>query len=186
MNEQPIAFGTIILHDSGKLKCYKHNKNIFADNVAIIESKNLKLDYLFNDSFDVETYEIIYEEEKQEKKEKQKSSNIINQYKNTKKEKQIHRITMTNLFKKYNITYIDLLFINDESLNIKMIESIDFNLIHIDKIYIEKIKQVDIHKYAFLEQRKYKIRKNLQQNTYDMVAIKKKDLLIGAIDPMGQ
>lgn len=52
-------------------------------------------------------------------------------------ELEVSAITLNNLFEKYNLTYIDWLFIDVESLDFEIVKSIDFNKYNIQYIQIE-------------------------------------------------
>ena len=69
------------------------------------------------------------------------------------KEKEIGCLTLNNLFKKHNLKKIDILFIDAEGFDDKLIMSIDFDYFDIEKIYYEdvhidndKLKQFLINK----------------------------------------
>ena len=79
---------------------------------------------------------------------------------------------INQLFEKYNITDLDILYIDAEGIDDLIIKSIDFNKINISKIYFENlhITQPDI--YTYLENKGYKIKKNIGHNFWTDLAEK--------------
>jgi hypothetical protein len=84
----------------------------------------------------------------------------------------INNISINDLFKKYNLTSIDILFIDAEGYDDKIIKSINFDEFDIKKIYFENLHISDFYVYDILKSEKYEIIKNIGTNGWCDLAIK--------------
>ena len=81
-------------------------------------------------------------------------------------------ITINNLFNKYNLKEIDILFIDAEGFDDQIIYSIDFDNFNIKELYYEHIHIDNTKIEPFLESKGYKIVKNLFKDGFTNRAIK--------------
>jgi len=87
-------------------------------------------------------------------------------------EKEHTCMTLNNLLKIYDIKSLDILFIDSEGFDDKIIKSIDFDTFDIKKIYYENLHINDDDLTEFLTQKKYKLNKNILLNGWTNEAIK--------------
>ena len=87
-------------------------------------------------------------------------------------EQEIDCITLNNLFKKYNLKTIDILFIDAEGFDDKLIMSIDFESFDIKKIYYEDIHIDNQNLKTFLTNKGYQVNKAEFKDNLTSVAIK--------------
>jgi hypothetical protein len=76
------------------------------------------------------------------------------------KELNVKCLSINNLFKKYNLVDIDILFIDTEGIDDLIIKSIDFDTFKIREIYFENLHLTQNDIYSFLENKGYSITKN--------------------------
>lgn len=86
---------------------------------------------------------------------------------------QVDAITINELFDKYSLHYVDILFIDCEGIDDKIIESIDFEKYSIDKIYYEHIHIDNDKLISFLNKKGYEVSKCNFQDGFTSVAIRK-------------
>jgi hypothetical protein len=85
-------------------------------------------------------------------------------------------ITLNELFEKYNVVDLDILFVDVEGMDDKIISSIDFNKVSIKQIYYE-FSHIDDESFInFLNTRGYEVHKNIFYNGYTNLATKKCNL----------
>ena len=89
------------------------------------------------------------------------------------KQIQIDAITINELFEKHRIHYVDILFVDCEGIDDKIIKSIDFDKYDIDKIYYEHIHIDNDDLISFLNKRGYEVSKCDFSDGLTSVAIKK-------------
>ena len=87
-------------------------------------------------------------------------------------EKEYKCITLNGLLKKYNIKTLDILFIDSEGFDDKIIKSIDFDEFEIKKIYYENLHINNNEIIEFLITKNYKLNKNILSNGWTNEAIK--------------
>ena len=69
-------------------------------------------------------------------------------------------LRINNLFEKFNLKKIDILFIDTEGIDDLIIKDIDFNSFEINEIYFENLHLTQNDVYSFLENKGYTIVKN--------------------------
>lgn len=84
----------------------------------------------------------------------------------------IKSININDLFKKYELSNIDILFIDAEGHDDTIIKSIDFNAFKINKLYFENLHIKDDNIYAYLENNGYKIIHQIGHNGWTSLAEK--------------
>jgi hypothetical protein len=87
-------------------------------------------------------------------------------------EKEIRCYTINNLFEKYKIVNLDVLFIDAEGLDYELITSIDFEKYNINKIYYENLHINNDLMVSFLDLKNYKVNRNVLMNGWTSEAYK--------------
>lgn len=77
----------------------------------------------------------------------------------TLQQEEIECLTLNNLFERYNLKEIDILFVDSEGFDDKLIMSIDFNKFDINKIYYEDVHIDNENLKKFLINKGYQITK---------------------------
>jgi FkbM family methyltransferase len=80
------------------------------------------------------------------------------------KESEFQCMTLNNLLLKYNLTELDILFIDAEGIDDKIIMSIDFNRFNIDEIFYENLHINNKNLEDFLKSKNYNIISNILLN----------------------
>jgi len=150
-------------HNTNIQNCYSYVNNKFIENIAITVNNEVETNF-YVDRDDGPLYEVA-------------SLDINHLIKHGCKIEKIKKLKVkclhiNQLFEKYNITDLDILYIDAEGIDDLIIKSIDFNKINISKIYFENlhITQPDI--YTYLENKGYKIKKNIGHNFWTDLAEK--------------
>ena len=84
----------------------------------------------------------------------------------------VNALSISELFKKHDLQKIDILFIDAEGIDDKIIKSIDFDKFDIGAIYFENLHLTETDIYEFLEFMGYSIIKNTGTNGWCSLAIK--------------
>jgi hypothetical protein len=84
----------------------------------------------------------------------------------------VKNTTINELFDKYNLKKIDILFIDAEGSDDEIIKSINFDDYDIQKIYFENIHIKDKNIYNFLIEKNYKITEKTGSNNWTSLAEK--------------
>lgn len=82
----------------------------------------------------------------------------------------IKSVNINNLFRKYDLTHIDILFIDAEGHDDAIIKSIDFDNFKISKLYFENLHIKDNNIYNYLENKGYKITHQVGHNGWSSLA----------------
>lgn len=88
-------------------------------------------------------------------------------------ESEFNCLTINDLLIKHNITNLDLLFIDAEGIDDKIIKSIDFNMFNIKKIFYENLHINNQDLILFLTSKNYLINQNKLTNEWSNEAIKR-------------
>jgi len=89
----------------------------------------------------------------------------------------VNAMTLNNLFKKHNLKNIDILFIDSEGMDDKLVKSIDFDLYEIGTIYYEH-SHIDNESFiGFLNQKNYDVNVSDFSDGLTSVAVKRTDNL---------
>lgn len=87
-------------------------------------------------------------------------------------ESEIECSTINNIFEKYKITNLDILFVDVEGFDYNLITSIDFEKYDIKKIYYENLHINNDLMINFLKSKKYKINERILTNGWTSEAYK--------------
>lgn len=87
-------------------------------------------------------------------------------------ENKIKCTTINKLLTKYKIDFLDVLFIDAEGFDDKIIKSIDFNRFNIKKIYFENLHINNEDIISFLKEKNYSITEKILTNGWTNEAIK--------------
>lgn len=125
------------IHNEKILKCYGWINNLILENIAITDEEKDTLDFFYHEN-DGPAYHVA-------------STNINHILKHGYNIDGIQKITVNcmtinQLFDKHNLININILFIDAEGIDDKIIKSIDFNRYSIDSIYFEKIKDMKLQR----------------------------------------
>jgi FkbM family methyltransferase len=84
----------------------------------------------------------------------------------------IKSVNINDLFRKYELKHIDILFIDAEGHDDAIIKSIEFNTFTINKLYFENLHIKDENIYNYLEEKGYKIEHQIGHNGWTSLAEK--------------
>lgn len=155
------------------LKVYKDVDNLFIENIAITDDIDKK-------------FEIFYLHEKMDENVEQSSllkshiNKVFNrpEYTSDKSydtqliEMEVNCSTINKLFNKYELKNIDILFIDAEGFDDKIIKSIDFSNFNVDKIYYENMHIDVIDISVFLKGMGYEIINGTNFTPHNSIATK--------------
>ena len=152
------------LHNTALLNYYSWVKNISIENLAIEEKtgKNIKFYYHIDDKPGYEVSSIIKE-------------HIVPKHYHSNdgiRSFMVKTININDLFKKYNLVDIDILFIDAEGYDYKIISNINFEKYNIKKLYFENLHLENQDIYKNLEDKGYKIDKHVGLNGWSSLAYK--------------
>lgn len=157
------------IHNPSIIKCYEQYKNVlFIENIIIsptIEHNNkLKIYYHEEDFNNLNTGELASLNNKH-------TLNIRSYYADTgMKYLEITSLNINELFVKYKLRNIDILYIDTEGFDDQIIYSINFNKYFIDKIYYEHL-HIDKEKLRkFLKSKQYNILSDIAGDSYSELA----------------
>jgi hypothetical protein len=153
-NNQPellVLVEPMSIHNDKIKKCYEWVNNLNLENIAISLDDSKEMSFYYHEN-DGPLYEVA-------------SNNINHILKHGYsmegvKELNVNCLSINNLFKKYNLVDIDILFIDTEGIDDLIIKSIDFDTFKITEIYFENLHLTQNDIYSFLENKGYSITKN--------------------------
>jgi FkbM family methyltransferase len=167
-NKQPnvlILVEPLNLHNSKLEKFYHWVENLHIENVAIdlISNNDVTFYYHLDDSpgYEVSSLDPKHIYERHQHLKKERISSI-----------QIKTLNINDLFEKYNLRKIDILFIDAEGLDDTIIKSINYDRFEITRIYFENLHIKDLRIYEFLIEKNYKITKTIGTNGWCSLAEK--------------
>lgn len=157
--EKLILVEPLDIHNEKLIQCYSEVKNKFIENIIITDNDTVKTSKIYFHKLDGLEYGNNYELASLNK---QHSLNIRSYYdENDLIEKELESMTLNKLFKKYGLTKIDLLFVDTEGYDEKILKSIDFDRFDIKQIYYENL-HCDINSLrSFLQEKNYEITPNV-------------------------
>ena len=154
------------LHNQDLLNHYSWVNNIFLENVVVEKEtgKDVEFFYHVEDGPKYEVASLIRE-------------HIYPRHPNLSDEGItsfiIQTININDLFKKYNLLNIDILFIDAEGYDDTIISTIDFEKYNITKLYFENLHIKNQNIYDYLENKGYSIEKNVGLYGWTSLAVKK-------------
>lgn len=167
-NNQPsmlILVEPMSLHNEKLKNFYSWVNNLHIENVAINETSDSYIDFYYHlddgPGYEVASLDPKHIYERHTHLSKERVSSISVQTKN-----------INDLFNKFNLTNIDILFIDAEGHDDKIILSIDLKKFNIDKIYFENLHIKNFEVYDFLEKNNYSIQNKVGTNGWCDLAIK--------------
>ena len=153
-NNQPellVLVEPMSIHNDKIKKCYEWVDNLNLENIAISLDEKEEMLFYYHEN-DGPLYEVS-------------STNVNHILKHGYsmegvKELNVKCLSINNLFKKYNLVDVDILFIDTEGIDDLIIKSIDFDTFKIREIYFENLHLTQNDIYSFLENKGYSITKN--------------------------
>jgi FkbM family methyltransferase len=136
------------IHNENIMECYKHIENVHLENIAITYDDRSEISFFYHQD-DGPKFEVSSINKSHILKHGYGEDGIV--------EVKVQCITLNNLFEKYNLDYIDVLFIDAEGIDDDLIKSIDFEKYKIQKIYFENLHIKDHNVYNKLTQLGYEI-----------------------------
>jgi len=136
------------IHNNKINECYKHIKNKFIENIAVSVDDNQEMSFFYHEN-DGPMYEVASTNIKHITKHGYNVDGI--------KELKVKCMSINELFKKYDLKNINILFIDTEGIDDLIIKSIDFSFFQIDEIYFENLHLSDLDIYDFLEKKDYSV-----------------------------
>lgn len=153
------------IHNDKIKECYAKQENLFLENIAITTNNQEEMIFYYHKN-DGPMYEVSSTDIKHILKHGYDKNGIV--------ELKVKCITINQLFEKYKLQKIDILFLDAEGLDDEIIKSIDFSKYDISKIYFENLHLKDDKIYKFLEKLGYKVTKKMGHNDWSSLAEKKK------------
>tara|TARA_B110000285_G_C14834177_1_gene472301 strand:+ start:131 stop:694 length:564 start_codon:yes stop_codon:yes gene_type:complete len=153
------------LHNTSLLDYYSWVENISIENLAIGKEtgKTLNFYYHIDDGPGYEISSLI--KEHITKPNHYSSDDGVRSF-------MVETININDLFEKYNLVDIDILFIDAEGYDYKIISGINFEKYNIKKLYFENLHLESQDIYINLESKGYKIDKHVGLNGWSSLAYK--------------
>jgi len=153
-----IAIEPFYEHNASLTECYKHIQKFFVENVIIDDVSQPCMKSIYYHEEDAKhsnSFELA-------SLRREHSLNIRSYYTEDKiQERTLKCMSVNHLLKQNNISHLDILFIDTEGYDDKIIRGIDFDNIVIDSIYYENL-HIDSRSFrAFLENKNYIIEQNV-------------------------
>ncbi|WP_338377977.1 FkbM family methyltransferase [uncultured Flavobacterium sp.] len=151
------------IHNNKIKECYSKNSNVVIENIAITTSDQEEMVFYYHKE-DGPKYEVATSDINHILKHGYDRDGVV--------ELKVKCVKINDLFDKYNLINIDILFIDAEGLDDQIIRSIDFLKYNINKIYFENLHLKDENIYKFLSKLGYKITKKMGHNDWTSLAEK--------------
>jgi FkbM family methyltransferase len=147
------------VHNKSLEECYSNFKNKYIENIIINDNPNERTSKIYYHKFDGLEYGNNYELASLNK---QHSLNIRGEYSEEDLIcEEIPSLTLNQLFEKYGIYEIDILCVDTEGYDEKIIKSIDFEKFKINEIYYENLHCNIDDLRNFLSEKGYSITPNV-------------------------
>lgn len=167
--EKLILVEPISKFNNSLLQCYSDVKNLSIENVAITDDPfQKKLCFFLHQDMDENIEQGSLLESHVNKVFNRPEYNIEDSYENKLLKIEVNTTTINKLFNKYNLINIDILFIDSEGFDDKIIKNIDFNKFNIKKIYYEDMHINNTDIINFFKNLNYEVQK---YSNYNSVAI---------------
>jgi FkbM family methyltransferase len=165
------------VHNNNILECYKCYDNIHIENIAITADNNDEISFFYH-SEDTPRFELASTSIDHILKHRYWNGSEWGQFKSDGIiETKVKCLTLNQLFDKYKIKNLDILFLDAEGLDDELIKSIDFTKFNIEKIFFENLHIKDEGVYDFLKNLGYKITHNIGHNGWSTLAEKEQFIL---------
>ena len=149
-----------------QLRDYYHwIKNLHIENIAISDYSNDEINFYYHlddgPGYEVASLDPKHIYERHTHLHKERISSI-----------KVKTLTVNDLFNKYNLKDIDVLFIDAEGADDAIIKNLNFDYYNIKNIYFENLHIKDLKIYEFLISKNYKITLNVGMNGWSSLAEK--------------
>jgi len=166
-NQQPnnlILVEPMKLHNEALNNFYSWVNNKFIENIVIDVEGGKEVEFFYHEN-DAPNYEIssLSKEHFYPKHPHVLSTDGLKSF-------FIKSVNINDLFKKYELNHIDILFIDAEGHDDEIIKSIDFTNFKIIKLYFENLHIKDKNIYNYLESKGYKITNQVGHNGWTSLA----------------
>jgi FkbM family methyltransferase len=140
------------IHNEKINNCYSVINNVFLENIAstVDDTKEMSFYYHKNDG---PMYEVATTDVNHILKHGYDSSGVV--------ELKVKCMKINDVFEKYKLKEIDILFIDAEGLDDEIIKTIDFNKYKISRIYFENLHLKDVNIYEYLSNFGYTIKRKV-------------------------
>lgn len=156
------------------LKCYSHIKDLYIENIAITDDPNQETSLFFlHEKMDGNLEQASLLECHVNKVFNKSEYTSEKTYENQLIKTQVDCSTINKLFDKYKLNKIDILFIDAEGFDQRIIKSIDFKQFDIKKIYYENMHIDKNELSCFLENLNYNVVNETEYSKNNSIAIKK-------------
>lgn len=136
------------IHNDIIYECYKDIKNVYLENVVINVNEDTETSFYYHKN-DGPLYEVSSTDLNHILKHGYTNENLV--------ELKVKCLNINQLFEKYHLKDIDILFIDAEGLDESIIRTIDFKKYNISKIYFEYLHLKNDDIYNFLVNEGYDI-----------------------------
>lgn len=151
------------VHNNKIKQCYSKCRNVFIENIAITTNDQEEILFYYHKD-DGPLYEVATTDINHILKHCYSREGVV--------ELRVNCLNINDLFDRYGLKDIDVLFIDAEGLDDQIIRSIDFLKYSISKIYFENLHLKDEKIYNFLMKLGYKITKKIGHNDWTSLAEK--------------
>jgi len=149
------------VHNQDILNCYRNIEKKHLENIAIVPKKTQNTITFYYHSNDGPYYEVASLNKNHVLKHGYSEIGIV--------EKKVPCLTINELFEKYKVKTIDILFIDAEGMDDKIIQAIDFTNYKVKKIYFENL-HLTSNIYQYLISLGYSIVPNVGLNGWSSLA----------------
>lgn len=155
------------------LECYNNIDNLFIENVAITDNKEKEFEtFYLHEKMDQNVEQASMLKSHIEKVFNKPEYVVDKTYDEQVIELKIKCSTINDIFNKYNLQSIDILFIDAEGFDDKIIKSIDFEKFNVDKIYYENMHINNDELSLFLKNKNYNVINGTPITIHNSLAIK--------------
>lgn len=171
-NQQPtklILVEPMKLHNEALNKFYHWVDNKFIENIVIDLENGKEVEFFYHDN-DAPNYEISSLSKEHFFKHSHVGNPNTSSFHEGLKSFFIKSLNINDLFRKYELNHIDILFIDAEGHDDAIIKSIDFDNFKISKLYFENLHIKDNNIYQYLESKGFKITHQVGHNGWTSLA----------------
>lgn len=155
------------------LECYSTIKNVHIENVAITDDPDKRVEsFYLHEKMDEHIEQASLLKSHIDKVFNNSIYTVEKTYEEQLVEVKVDCCTINNLFEKYNISKIDILFIDAEGFDDRIIKSINFEKFNISKIYYENMHIDNVELSSFLTESGYSVTRGTSHTANNSVAVK--------------